>query len=84
MLNIDCEKIGENNRFGELKAMNCLDYFQSEHKKEFNPNFNDNDFCKICNKVLDYIVEISDALSELAMALEPDYPINETFGLDGE
>lgn len=70
MIQIDCEEIGNTNRFGDIKTMNCLEYFISEHKEEFNPKFNDNDFCKECLKVLDWITRFFDALSELTMSLE--------------
>ncbi|KKN02618.1 hypothetical protein LCGC14_1115680 [marine sediment metagenome] len=48
-----CEKKGEINRFGEEKTYNCIDYNQSEHKKNHNPNYGYDDYCETCKKWLE-------------------------------
>lgn len=43
-----CERVGEINRFIEVKEECCNCYVQSEHKEKNNPNFDSEDFCKEC------------------------------------
>jgi len=44
----ECEKIGQINRFSEEKQLCCMCYQGSDHRKIYNPFFNNKQFCATC------------------------------------
>jgi len=50
-----CLKIGEINRFGEKKELNCIDYATTDHCKKNNPKAQYYD--KFCNNCKEYLNE---------------------------
>ncbi len=47
---IGCNEIGFKNRFFEVKTFCCSCYENTKHKEQYNPGFNQEDFCKNCKK----------------------------------
>ena len=46
--NLICLKIGEINRFNDIKSYDCRYYSFTIHKAEYNPNFTIKNWCKNC------------------------------------
>ena len=45
-----CGYVGQSNRVGEQKALCCVCYEKSWHKKKYNPTFSKKDYCSTCKK----------------------------------
>jgi hypothetical protein len=44
----ECDKIEELNRFGKRKTFTCLNYQDTKHQKENNPEFSYIHYCEKC------------------------------------